>query len=137
MNFSEKLQKLRKGKNLSQEQLAEELNVSRQAVSKWESGQGYPEIDKLILISDFFNVSLDALLKDNNETGCNHNTDTRLNLKDICLMINSSYQELPHHYQSLICFIIGCAAIIIIFSVLNQSYNVGEHLGKFLYYITH
>ena len=51
MKFSEKLQKLRNDKKISQEQLADMLSVSRQAVSKWESGQTYPEMDKLIMIS--------------------------------------------------------------------------------------
>ncbi|MGM9986090.1 MAG: helix-turn-helix domain-containing protein [Bacillaceae bacterium] len=64
MSFSDKLQTLRKEKGLSQEQLAEILDVSRQAVSKWESGQTYPEIDKLIKISDLFQISLDELLKE-------------------------------------------------------------------------
>ena len=51
MNFSEKLQKLRKENKLSQEQLANLLDVSRQAVSKWESGATYPEMDKLLALS--------------------------------------------------------------------------------------
>ena len=59
MDFGMKLQSLRKEKGLSQEALAEKLHVSRQAVSKWESGAGYPEMDKLILISDLFGVTID------------------------------------------------------------------------------
>ena len=64
MRFHEKLQELRKQNGLSQEALAERLDVSRQAVSKWESGQTYPETDKLIAISDIFGVTLDSLIKD-------------------------------------------------------------------------
>ena len=64
MNFGMKIQILRKENRLSQEALAEKLDVSRQAVSKWETGEGYPEIDKIILISELFQVSLDYLLKD-------------------------------------------------------------------------
>lgn len=64
MKFSEKLQILRKEKGLSQEKLAELLSVSRQAVSKWESGQTYPEIEKLIVLSDLFEITLDDLLRD-------------------------------------------------------------------------
>lgn len=64
MTFSEKLYTLRKSKGLSQEQLAEKLNVSRQAVSKWESGAAVPETEKLIAISVFFGVSMDYLVKD-------------------------------------------------------------------------
>ena len=64
MSFAKKLQKLRQNRELSQENLAEILNVSRQSVSKWERGKGYPEMDKLIFLSDYFDVSLDELLKD-------------------------------------------------------------------------
>ena len=64
MRFHEKLQELRRGRGLSQEALAEMLDVSRQAVSKWESGQAYPETDKLIAISEIFGVTLDSLIKD-------------------------------------------------------------------------
>ncbi|WP_353654982.1 helix-turn-helix transcriptional regulator [Clostridium sp. CCUG 7971] len=62
LNLSENLKKLRKEKNLSQEQLAKMLNVSRQAVSKWESGKTYPDIDNLILLRDIFNITLDDLI---------------------------------------------------------------------------
>ena len=66
MALSEKLYTLRKKSGLSQEQLAEQLNVSRQAISKWESGTSIPESDKLISISNYFNVSLDYLMKEDN-----------------------------------------------------------------------
>lgn len=64
MKFSEKLQKLRKENKLSQEQLADKLDVSRQAVSKWESGQTYPEMDKLLTMCKIFNCTLDELTND-------------------------------------------------------------------------
>ena len=59
MEFNEKLQQLRTGKNLTQEQLAEQLYVSRTAISKWESGKGYPNIESLKCISKFFSVTID------------------------------------------------------------------------------
>ena len=62
MEFHEKLQELRRQKGLTQEQLAEHLFVSRAAVSKWESGRGYPNIDSLKAIAAFYSVSIDALL---------------------------------------------------------------------------
>ena len=62
MEFNEKLQELRKRKGLTQEELAEVLYVSRTAVSKWESGRGYPNIESLKAISKFFSVTLDELL---------------------------------------------------------------------------
>jgi len=62
MEFNEKLQELRKRKGLTQEQLAESLYVSRTAVSKWESGRGYPNIDSLKRVAEFFSVTIDELL---------------------------------------------------------------------------
>ena len=62
MEFHEKLQELRKSKGLTQEELAEALFVSRTAVSKWESGRGYPSIDSLKEISRFFGVTIDELI---------------------------------------------------------------------------
>lgn len=62
MEFHEKLQELRKQKGLTQEQLAEKLYVSRAAVSKWESGRGYPSIDSLKIIAKFYSVTIDELL---------------------------------------------------------------------------
>ena len=62
MEFNEKLQQLRRQKGLTQEELAEELYVSRAAVSKWESGRGYPSIDSLKAIAKFFGVTVDHLL---------------------------------------------------------------------------
>ena len=64
MNFAEKLKTLRKEKNISQEMLAEKIHVSRQAITKWESGNGIPDIENLIAISALFNESLDALLSE-------------------------------------------------------------------------
>ena len=62
MEFNEKLLELRKQKGLTQEELAEALYVSRTEISKWESGRGYPSIDSLKTISDFFGITLDELL---------------------------------------------------------------------------
>lgn len=62
MEFGEKLQELRKARSLTQEQLAEALYVSRTAVSKWESGRGYPSIDSLREVSRFFSVTIDELI---------------------------------------------------------------------------
>ena len=62
MEFNEKLQELRKNKGLTQEELAEALYVSRTAISKWESGRGYPSIDSLKEIAKYFSVTIDELL---------------------------------------------------------------------------
>lgn len=64
MNFAEKLKTLRKQKNISQEQLAEKIHVSRQAITKWENGNGIPDIENLLAISSIFNESIDSLLSE-------------------------------------------------------------------------
>ena len=63
MKFGDNLLRLRKERGLSQEALAEQLDTTRQAISKWENHQGYPETEKLLLLSDLFGVSVDSLLK--------------------------------------------------------------------------
>lgn len=75
MNFAEKLLALRTQSGYSQEVLAEKLNVSRQAISKWEIGTTLPETEKVIAISDFFEVSLDYLLKDHVRSDSNESLD--------------------------------------------------------------
>ncbi len=93
MEFHEKLQELRKNRGLTQEELAEALYVSRTAISKWESGRGYPSIDSLKEISNYFSVSIDDLLsgekllsiaekenKDNIRTIC----DLLFGMVDVC-----------------------------------------------------
>ena len=64
MKFNEKLLSLRKRKVLSQEELGMELQVSRQTISKWEAGLSYPDFQRLVLLSDYFNLTLDELVKD-------------------------------------------------------------------------
>ena len=80
MEFNEKLQELRKQKGITQEELAECLFVSRTAISKWESGRGFPAIDSLKSIAKFFGISLDELLSSEdiltiaeNDKGCRQN----------------------------------------------------------------
>jgi len=62
MTFSDKLKELRKSKNITQEELANHIYVSRTAVSKWESNKGYPSIDTLRLLAEYFEVSIDELI---------------------------------------------------------------------------
>lgn len=64
MNFSEKLKEIRKNEGLSQEQLAEKIGVSRQAITKWETGKGLPDIENMVIIAEIFKTTLDELLRD-------------------------------------------------------------------------
>lgn len=63
MNIADRIQSLRKSKGISQEQLADVVGVSRQAVSKWESEQTIPDLEKIILMSEYFEVTTDYILK--------------------------------------------------------------------------
>ena len=94
MEFNEKLQELRKQKGLTQEALAEKLYVSRTAISKWESGRGYPNIESLKAIAKFFSVTLDELLstdevltiaEEDNKRKEKHFRDLIYGLLDICI----------------------------------------------------
>ena len=82
MEFNEKLQELRKNKGLTQEELAEALYVSRTAISKWESGRGYPNIDSLKEISNYFSVSIDDLLSGDKLISIAQN-ENKLNIRKI------------------------------------------------------
>jgi len=86
MEFNEKLQELRKSKGLTQEELAEKLYVSRTAVSKWESGRGYPNIESLKEISKFFSVSIDELLSGEKLLFIAEK-ENKTNIKSICELL--------------------------------------------------
>ena len=94
MEFNEKLQELRKQKGLTQEELAEKLYVSRTAISKWESGRGYPNIESLKAIAKFFSVTVDELLssgevltiaEEDNKRKEKHFRDLIYGLLDLCI----------------------------------------------------
>lgn len=94
MEFNEKLQELRKQRGLTQEELAASLYVSRTAISKWESGRGYPNIDSLKAIAKFFSVTVDELLstdevltiaEEDSKRKEKHFRDLMYGLLDICI----------------------------------------------------
>ena len=93
MEFNEKLQQLRTGKNLTQEQLAEQLYVSRTAISKWESGRGYPSIDSLKAIAEYFGITIDELLS---------------NRELICIAEKDSHKK-TQHMRDLVFGLIDCS----------------------------
>ena len=121
MTLAEKIQEMRKANNLTQEQLAEMLNVSRQAVSKWESEQSMPEIDKIVQMSEIFNTTTDCLLKNNptkqQQAGRNDdagNAKAALNTKQLsiisyavfCLKKKIAY-ALWYNWQTPMCLVAG------------------------------
>ena len=99
MEFNEKLQELRKSRSMTQEELAEALFVSRTAISKWESGRGYPNIDSLKEISRFFSVTIDDLI-------C---SDEMITVAEI------EKREFADKYVSLICNVLDVLLAILLF----------------------
>ncbi len=99
MEFNEKLQGLRKARSLTQEELAEALFVSRTAISKWESGRGYPNLDSLKEISRFFSVSIDDLI-------CS---------EEIISAAENEKKECIDKYVSLICSTLDILPILLLF----------------------
>ncbi len=122
MEFNEKLQKLRNNENLTQEELAEKLYVSRTAISKWESGRGYPSIDSLKAISKYFNVSIDELIGGD----------------EIISLAEQNITESRKKYTILICGILDCLIGLLFFLPLfgNDGANVSvielEGIGSWL-----
>ena len=99
MEFNEKLQELRKSRGLTQEELAEKLFVSRTAISKWESGRGYPSIDSLKEIACFFSVTIDDLI-------C---SDEMISLAE------NEKREFAEKYVSLICNVMDILPVMLLF----------------------
>ena len=99
MEFNEKLQELRRQRGLTQEELAEHLYVSRTAVSKWESGRGYPNIESLKAVGKFFSVSIDDLLS----------SDQVLDLAE------ADHKEREGHLRDLVFGLLDCSAVLLLF----------------------
>ena len=97
MEFNEKLQRLRTNANLTQEELSEKLFVSRTAISKWESGRGYPSIDSLKAIANFFHISIDDLIGGS----------------EIITLAEQEKKESGKKYTALICGILDCFNILL------------------------
>ena len=89
MEFHEKLQQLRKSRGLTQEELAQELYVSRTAVSKWESGRGYPSIDSLKEISGYFSISIDDLLSGEKLLSLAEK-ENQSHIRNLCAMLSAA-----------------------------------------------
>ena len=118
MNLSNNLITLRKKENISQEELAEKLDVSRQAVSKWESGNGYPETEKLLKLCEIFNCSVDTILKGKIEEN-NNNTD--LNEYDKFMLTFGKYISI-----GIFLVLVGVTIYLIYLGLLPQIKNINE-----------
>lgn len=120
--ISNRIQEQRKLNGLTQEQLAEKLNVSRQSISKWESNQAFPEIDRIILMSEIFNVSTDYLLKEKTNDYSKNSTSKDYNLIGIILIsIGLILSLLWYEYLSLLPIVLGLIIQIIGLSLMLSN----------------
>jgi transcriptional regulator with XRE-family HTH domain len=96
MHVGDKIQQLRKASGLSQEQLAEQLDVSRQSVSKWELNESVPDVRKIVMISELFSVSTDELLKENKseESSRNDESDKENSTIEEIAKINLAHKQI-------------------------------------------
>lgn len=124
MTFGEKLYKLRKAQGLSQEALAEKLNTSRQAVSKWENNNGYPETEKIILISQIFQITLDELLMDDKEPGSKEERNFSEETKGFYVSRETANGFLLYYKKK---FLLLAAACGIALGCNSVSYTSTEH----------
>lgn len=131
MNFCNNLQKLRKKMNLSQEQLAESLNVTRQSVSKWESGASYPEMDKLLALCKIFNCGLDDLVNKNIDEVKDLTSSKKVILnffKSVGDGINKTIKMLESFsFKELVKFLCQIAVIIIVIALCNIPFQIIEN----------
>ena len=132
MEFHEKLQELRKNRGLTQEELAEGLYVSRTAISKWESGRGYPSIDSLKEISNYFSVTIDELLSSEkmlslaekeNKANLRSMCDLLFGLLDVCSFILIILPLYPNKVNEFV------------YSVNLFAYTQATSLNRLLYWV--
>lgn len=125
MNLGEKIYKLRKEKGMSQEALAELVGTTRQAISKWENNQGYPETEKLLMISNVFEVSVDFLLKD-------EKTETATEEKGYYVSREMAVGYIANEKKTSKLFGTGCALFALAgipYVAFNQTSTMGMLLG--------
>lgn len=132
MNFASNLQKLRKKKNMSQEKLAEKLDVTRQSVSKWESSITYPEMDKLISICKIFNVDMDTLVNGDVDS-IKEEKKITIDTKDILSKFNTLMKKIVYFFENMsfkeiIEFIITVFLLIIIILIGTIPKEIIESL---------
>lgn len=144
MNFASNLQKLRKKENMSQEALAERLDVTRQSVSKWESGASYPEMDKLISICKIFNVDMDTLVNGDVLEEKTQEKEIVINTKDLLDKFNTLMKKIVCLFESMsfkeiIEFLVTVFLLIIIILIGTIPKDIIENLigTNLLYGITY
>lgn len=131
MNIADRIQSLRKSKGISQEELADKIGVSRQAVSKWESEQSLPDMEKIILLSDFFDVTTDYLLKGIEPA---QESDGEKVVARVCMAVGSAFNFIGlvaailiwKEWQTTVATAVG----LILMAIGCMTFAVGQFAGK-------
>lgn len=136
MTFGERLFELRKTKNISQEELAELLDVSRQSISKWENDKAYPEMTRLLFMSEYFDVSLDYLMRGTEDCASNEEITISYKAKNMLMVWNSFVSNLSDKQRKLfmtLYILLICVLIAIIGAfVYGSGYAIGKGIGHIL-----
>ena len=133
MTFGERLYELRKNKNISQEELAELLDVSRQSISKWENDKAYPEMTRLLFMSEYFEVSLDYLMRGTDSDESNNDLAVGYKAQNMLKVWNNFISNLSDKQRKLmmllyILLICVCIAIVVTF-IYGAGYAIGQFIG--------
>lgn len=141
MTFGERLYQIRKEANLSQEELAELMDVSRQSVSKWESDKAYPEMTRLLFLSDYFHVSLDYLMRGTEEEQKEQEEQDEPSKKytseKMWVVWNTFTSNLTGRQKDMF-VLLYVLTVIVLFAVAALSvYGLGYIFGGILYDIIH
>lgn len=135
MTFGERLYELRKTKNISQEELAELLDVSRQSISKWENDKSYPEMTRLLFMSEYFDVSLDYLMRGTEEDKSREEATVSYKAQNMLLVWNSFVSNLSGKQRKMLIVLYVLLICVCVAVVVSFIYGVGYAIGKFIGYI--
>lgn len=135
MSFGNRLYVLRKSKNVSQGELAELLDVSRQSISKWENDKAYPEMTRLLFMSDYFGVSLDYLMRgtesaDNAEN--KENTSVAYQTRNLLTVWNNFISNLSGKQRKLMMLLYALVIAALIAILYSFCYGAGYVIGKLI-----
>lgn len=131
MTFGERLYELRKDKNISQEELADLLDVSRQSISKWENDKAYPEMTRLLFMGDFFGVSLDYLMRGVDETPQDNVAYKARNLLEVWNSFVSNLSGKQRKLLIVLYILLVCVCIAIVVSfIYGVGYVIGETIAN-------
>lgn len=127
MSLGERLLELRKAKHLSQEEVAEKINVTRQSVSKWETDQSLPDFDKIIPLCNLYGISSDELLTGNKNESVDNESDNSANIKDVASIKEKRAKGIALGVFLYFAAIVSIMVLIPVFGV-NPTLSVGIFL---------